>query len=399
MALLSFFDKREQRLTDKKFSKLTMEEAAICDWICLESPLEASKVMHDILGLDWRKMPFKSICEILQLRFGDTFFHKSEGFDFDTWNMLYFLGSNLNEDQKKFLRENNFLPHKYTSSKDEVSDIEKTVNSLRVSLVEFKNASQTEQVNSTLKKIDDLERQKIILKNTIARWMKTNPDGGNPADASEYISSHSDLRAWRLRNQDSATMKGQMFGIIINQMTSALSQAKEGKVYRKGEFGHYEERLHRRNERKRLEDIKNGKAGWPSFGNDNKPLGNKMPRNSICETPTVFTNTIARSSKLVSPPVVEPTVSEHEPKLSFTPTPVKIETEIEFGELEKKSAPEIRKMKSGRESLTSDYERIQKRVMDKKKQSTKDVQSLSKNLIITITILAAIALAVVIYSM
>jgi len=81
MALLSFFDKREQRLTDKKFSKLTMEEAAICDWICLESPLEASKVMHDILGLDWRKMPFKSICEILQLRFGDTFFHKSEGFD------------------------------------------------------------------------------------------------------------------------------------------------------------------------------------------------------------------------------------------------------------------------------------------------------------------------------
>jgi len=167
--------------------------------------------------------------------------------------------------------------------------------------------------------------------------MKTNPDGGNPADASEYISSHSDLRAWRLRNQDSATMKGQMFGIIINQMTSALSQAKEGKVYRKGEFGHYEERLHRRNERKRLEDIKNGKAGWPSFGNDNKPLGNKMPRNSICETPTVFTNTIARSSKLVSPPVVEPTVSEHEPKLSFTPTPVKIETEIEFGELEKKS--------------------------------------------------------------
>ncbi|MFT4602228.1 MAG: hypothetical protein ACI857_002414, partial [Arenicella sp.] len=116
MALLSFFD-RENKLTDKKFSKLTMEEASLCEWMCLEAPQEASKVAHEVLGLDWRKLPFKSLCEVLELRLGDTFFDKNEAFDFDTWNMLFYLGSNLNSDQKDFLRKNNFLPHKYAACK------------------------------------------------------------------------------------------------------------------------------------------------------------------------------------------------------------------------------------------------------------------------------------------
>lgn len=402
MVLLSFLEK-ENRLSDKKFSKLTMVEAKMCNWMCLEAPHEASKVIHDVLGLNWRTMPFKSVCEILELRFGDVFFDKNKPFDFDTWNMLYFLGSNLNDDQRSFLRENNFLPHKYTAAKEELEENKNKTKRLEISIVEFKNANQVSQIKSAQEEIDNLQRQQIALSLTIKNWEEANPDGGNPADALEYIDNYVDLRQWLKRNESSSTMKTQMFDIIISQMSSALSQVRNGKKYTTEDFGHHEEGVARIAERKRIEDLKNGKGGWFSFGNkkqkpEPRPFDNASVQKTMPKPPVVLTNTMAASSKAIKPAdVLAKAVAGIAEETTFTPKPepIKVDNRVEFNP---KPTPELRKMKTeNNESPISDYDRIQKRVMDKKKQTGKEIKSSSKSRIIVIGIIVVAALAALYY--
>lgn len=410
MALLSFLE-TEFRLTDKKFNKLTMEEAKICDWVCLEAPQEASKIMHEVLGLDWRKLPFKSLCEVLELRFGDKFHSQDEVFDFDTWNSLFFLGSKLNADQREFLRKHNFLPHRYTSLKQELDEIQKEVSRLNISIKEFKNSNQQDLIESSGEKLDELERRRIALDIQKKKWEKENPDGGNPADAKEYLDTFLELKEWFDRNEALAAGRTQMYTIITSQMNTALVQAKNGKAKDLDQdFGHFDERVRRQKERKRIEDAKNGKTGWFNFGRKPKPEPtetntapiNTPPVKKAPEKPPVLTNTRAKSSKAVKRPVETETMVKEAPVTSFTPKPepIKVETKVEFEpkpqvESKPKPAPEIRKLKhDDGESPLSDYDRIQKRVMEKQKQSTKKSKGSSKSRIIVIGIITAIALAV-----
>ena len=398
MALLSFLDK-DFRLSDKKFNRLTMEEAKICEWICIEAPQEAGKIMHDVLGLNWRKLPFKSLCDILELRFGDKFYGQEDVFDYDTWNSLFFLGTNLTSNQRDFLSKNNFIPHRYTSLKQEIEDIQKEVSKLNISIKEFQNSNQQDLIKSTNKQIDELERRKVSLEFKMKKWEGENPNGGNPADAKEYLSEPVELREWMQRNQASAMGRTQMYTIITQQMTTALAQAKSGKIIYQQDFGHFDERIRRQKERKKEEDAKNGKTGFFSFGKKSTAETiNQKPRES--QKPLLVTNTTARSSKTIHKPMMAETFVEEvfEPSFVQKPEPIKVETKVKFDEPNPapKPAPELRKLKhNDGASPLSDYERIQKRVMEKQKQSTKKAEGSLKSRIIVIGIIAAIALAAI----
>ena len=410
MALLSFLDK-EFRLSDKKFNKLTMEEAKLCDWVCLEAPLEAGKIMHEILGLDWRKLPFKSLCDVLELRFGDKFYDKEEVFDYDTWNSLFFLGSKLTTDQKDFLRKHNFLPHRYTSLKQEIKELQEEASKLNISIKEYQNSNQQDLIDNAVEKLGEIDRRRLMLEHQMTKWEKENPNGGNPADAKEYLSDFVELKRWYDLNQASATGRTQMYTIIIQQMITALTQAKDGRAQNyEQDFGHFEERMRRQKERKKEEDAKNGKTGFFSFGrkqstqevrpktNAGKP---QEPKKSA--SPPLITNTTAKSSKVVKRPVEAETLVKEAPMPSFTPKPepIKVETKVQFEQPnpkpepkpESKPAPELRKLKhDDGESPLSDYDRIQKRVLAKQKQANKKSEGSPKSRIIVIGIIAAAAL-------
>jgi hypothetical protein len=77
-------------------------------------------------------------------------------------------------------------------------------------------------------------------------WEKNNPEGGNPADAKEYLSDSLELKEWLIKNPYIAHQKTQMFQIVCQQMILALKQLRGGRVFPHEDFGHHNE-IQRRN--------------------------------------------------------------------------------------------------------------------------------------------------------
>lgn len=422
---LNFFAK-EYKLSDKQFKKLNMHEAKLLDWVCLEAPLKADTEMNKILGKGWREFPFKSLCDILQFRFGDTFHNPEAAFNYDTWNPLLHLGRTLNNDQVKFLEEYNFLPHKFAAAEEELTLLESRLKTLEIEAQEHFQRNDDENHRYVLSKVTKLKARKKLLEEQMQIWQKANPDGGNPASANEYLSTYVELREWLEYNEEAAIRKSQMFVIMMQQMKSALAQARAGKTFNHEEFGHYNERMRRYEERRKARLKAEGKSSLVGglFANSSTYEENKAKTKTsttkkpepVKEDTVIITNTKAFSSKIrlaETAPVEELEPAEHIPvfneaiqqpetrtrvitKTQTTILEIKNEQQVDVLEIIAEPKRVVLNRMGNKGNPMDDYETIRKKMIENKKQSTNSTEKSSKISKIVLTI-AAVALIAMLY--
>lgn len=446
MGLLDILRQTEFRLQDKQFEKLTMEEAKMTQWISLDHPREIYPLMASLFGEDWRQLPFKSACEILQFRFGDTFIVPDRPFGYDTWNPLMYLGQKLNAAQKDFLRQHHFLPHRYVSMKEERDVLLQKQKSLGIAIVELTASKGDEQRAIKEQELEKVTARVEELDANIEKWEQENPFGGNPAEATEYLRDDLELKEWLINNQEAAQGKTMMFGIITGQMKQALAQFRGGRQILAQDFGHYEEQVKRKEEadkqsnrewkqkqkelkRQQKENKKKGIVVQPSGKKDDlKPGEIRTMRSSggsntrrsgygegvnfgfsghVKPPEAKFKIAVSTKVKVREPEDNEVVVSAAEP-VTQAPEPRKqtFSEILKEQENKKKQAetPNDSQESAEQEATSGSYEDIRRRMMEKKEKGEElNVKSSSKKpksfMKVAVGVIIALAIAALVYAL
>ena len=386
MGLLNIFKEKEFKLKDKRFEKLNMQEAKMPQWISLQNHNEINLVMIYLFGIKWRTLPFKSANEILNLRFGDYFVTSEQPFNFETWNSLLYLAQNLNEAQRKFLKQHDFLPHRYVSMKEECELLKKETKQINITLQELQNSNEMHQYQIQEKKLQEKQSRIDELELKIQTWEQENPDGGNPANAKEYISDELELKEWLMNNEFAAQQKSQMFQIMCHQLIAALNQLRKGQAFPHEDFGHQEE-FHRRKSYYTQRQ--------PQNQNEKNSFNTYSPSRVVQKSFNTFTgkplvvNKVAKSTKLKT---VAPIQQQQEQKRSDS---VDVKQELKFSDIlnQQNQKNNLKSETQKTENINSDYQNIRKRVAEQhaKQQPSHNESNTTPTLTIVLVALFFIA--------
>lgn len=291
---------------DKKVKKLNLGKVQMHNWVCVENAQIGRSVLSVLLGEDWEHIPVSMLYDTLQLRFGDEFHDKNENFNFDTWSVLWHFHNNLSNDQKEFLKKNHFLPHKYLSAKESLAIVEKTLLKLEIKRNEHIDSQQEDIVRQIAQDIENSEEKREELKSFIKDWEKSHPDGGNPADASEYYSDSIELREWCEEHDELLQLK-KADAYIFSSNIKRIRQQQYTKDKTEGffilDFGHQKERERRfKLKQKQSVAIKNSSvevdAGKEMFYESSGVLSVYSPSTfSAKELKPIITNAFSNKTK------------------------------------------------------------------------------------------------------
>jgi hypothetical protein len=275
------------------------------------------------------------------------------------------LGLNLTSAQQNFLRDYNFLPHRYISMKEERDLLSTEIKSLEIKLTELVASNELEQHKIHEDKLLVKAKRITTLDKQILEWEMQNPHGGNPADATEYLSESLELKEWLINHKVFAEQKKQMFEIICQQMVAALKQMRQGRNFPQEDFGHFEEkelrfRIKQKKEKRKSVDNKSG--GLKVESKHSKPLFRAASGMIHKQEPVKAVRTIAKSSKLKE--------RSHEPKeIVVTPKEERKKKSEKFSDIlaEKEKLDKAKNLtseKSKQKKKTNSYNDIRKRIAE-----------------------------------
>ena len=245
---MGFFSKKtEFTFKDREFKGLTIFESRTDEWINLVSPKDVTDKMHLLFGSRWRQMPFVMIPELLKLRFGHEFISLNQKFGFQNLYFLQELVDSLNKNQLDFLKENNFLPHRYFTKFQEKEVIEKRIKNTQILIDEFTSSQEEERIKDAQQAKKELEKQLKEINLKIERYSES--DFQKPI-SEHFLDNFVELKEWSQDFVDLLQEKKLAFDFASKM--SALNRENQ-KLY---EFGHWEERVQEVKKRRIEEDRK-----------------------------------------------------------------------------------------------------------------------------------------------